>query len=420
MLGLNPKIKSVVAREILDSRGNPTIEVKIEAGDFSAKASVASGASVGEREAKELRDGDPTRFSGLGVLNAVNSINQKIYRSIIGCDPKDQKKIDEILINLDGTKDKSKLGANAIAAISMAAARLGANTKNFPLWRHIAQIAQSGNINSPKLPKPAFNIVNGGAHAGSELPIQEFMIVPYFDSATQNIRTGSEIYHHLKNIIKEEFGKTAVNIGDEGGFAPPTSSPYVVLELIMKAINMLPNKSSEVKLILDCAASQFQKGGQYIMSNQIYSSNGLMEFYKNLILKYPIIALEDPFDENDWKGFQMIQEEFGKKITVIGDDLLTTNVSRIIEAKEKAACNGAIIKINQVGTVSEAIEAVSTAKSFGWQTMVSHRSGETLDDFISDFSVGISANYIKAGAPARGERVAKYNRLIEIEKELQT
>jgi enolase len=419
MLGITPKIKSVKAREIIDSRGNPTIEVKIVAGDFIAKGSVPSGASIGNHEAKELRDGDPTRYNGLGVINAVNNVNEKISKALEGKDPRDLKKIDHILIDVDGTKDKSNLGANAIAATSIAITKLGAISKNFPVWRHIAQIAQSDNINSPKLPKPAFNIVNGGAHAGSELPLQEFMIVPYFDTFENNLRAGSEIYHHLKNVIESEFGKTATNIGDEGGFAPPTSSPYVVLELITRAINKLPNKGSEIKLIIDCAASQFQKGKQYILSNQVYSNRGLIDFYKTLILKYPVIGLEDPFGENDWEGFQLIQEEFGRKITIIGDDLLTTNVSKIIEAKERAACNGAIIKINQIGTVSEAIEAVNTAKSYGWQIIVSHRSGETCDDFIADFAVGISSNFIKAGAPVRGERIAKYNRLLEIEKELQ-
>ena len=415
---MNPKIRLVKAREILDSRGNPTIEVRIEAGDFVAKDSVASGASIGRNEAKELRDNDQSRYFGKGVLKAVENINDKISRILIGQDPKEQRRLDDRIIELDGTKDKSNLGANATTAVSMAIARLGAKTKNFPLWRHIAQIAQTENANKPKLPWPAFNILNGGAHAGNDLPVQELMIVPYLNSFKDNLHIASMVYHYLKEVIAKEFGKTATNVGDEGGFAPPTSSPYIALELILRAIEKLPKKNEEVKLMLDFAASQFQREGKYIMGSQVYSTEGLFNFYKDLILKYPIMALEDPFDENDWEGFEMMQENFGRKITIIGDDLLTTNISKMRDARDRNACNGVIIKINQIGTVSEAIDANNLAKEFGWQTIVSHRSGETIDDFIADFSVGVGSNFIKAGAPARGERVAKYNRLLEIEQEL--
>jgi enolase len=429
-------IKTIKAREILDSRGNPTIEVLAETKDFKVKASVPSGTSKGKNEAKELRDGDPKRYNGLGVLKAVENVNEIIGPKLKGLDPTNQKEIDNILIELDGTKDKSNLGANAIVGVSMAVAKLGAKTQNIPLWQHISKLGKVGPCPNKclparqaglpvrqagqmsKLPLGAFNIINGGAHAGNDLDIQEFMIVPQLEQFSLNLQAASEVYQNLKKVLKEKFRKSATNIGDEGGFAPPISLAYAALELIMEAVKPIASKEKEIKLILDCAASQLQKQDNYHLEKTVFTRNGLFEFYKDLISKYPIIGLEDPFGEEDWQGFQKITEQLGKNLIIIGDDLLVTNPERIKQAKKLSACNGAIIKINQIGTVSEAIEAANLAKSFGWKIIVSHRSGETCDDFIADFAVGVGADFIKAGAPARGERVAKYNRLLEIEEEL--
>jgi len=406
---MGQKIQKIKARKILNSRGEWTLEVLAETDNFKAKAGVPSGASTGKNEAKVI-----------DVDKAIKNVNEIIAPKLKGLDPTNQKEIDQLLIKLDGTEDKSNLGANAIVGVSIAIAKLGAKTQNIPLWQHINNISKVKSQKSKaqvksqksKLPLGAFNIVNGGVHAGNNLNIQEFMIVPQYETFAENLKVATETYHQLKNLIKEKIGNSAINIGDEGGFAPPISSTFTALELLMKVMD------KNTKIILDCAATQFKKDDKYLLESTVFTSDGLLGFYKDLVSNFPIIGLEDPFEENDWQSFQKITIQLGNKIIIIGDDLLTTNPKRIKQAHEKNVCNGVIIKINQIGTVSETIEAVNLAKSFGWKIIVSHRSGETNDDFIADFAVGIGADFIKAGAPARGERVAKYNRLLEIEEEI--
>jgi len=403
------KIKSIKAREILDSRGNPTIEVELLINKDSFLASVPSGASVGKYEAKELRDGEK-RYKGKGVLKAVKNIEQIIAPKLKGLNVNNQKRIDEILITLDGTKDKSNLGANAILPVSMAICRAGANTQNLSLYKYIEKYMGTTCI---KLPKPAFNIINGGAHAGNNLDFQEFMVVPQLKNFNRNLQAGTEIYHSLKEILKKEFGEISINVGDEGGFAPNLSKAEEALNLIMKAIK-ISDYQNQIKIALDVAASEFYKNKKY----KGKTSLEMIDCYLKLIKKYPIVSIEDPFNEDDFQAFSNLMKKCENKINIIGDDLLVTNVERIKLAKEKNLCNGLLLKINQIGTVSEAIEAAKLAKSYNWKIMVSHRSGETNDDFIADLAVGIGADYIKSGAPARGERVAKYNRLLKIEQEL--
>ncbi len=412
------KIKSVKAREILDSRGNPTVEVEIETNDGVFMASVPSGASTGKREAKELRDGS-ARYNGMGVLKAVRNVNEIIAPKIKGKDVREQKKIDDIMIKMDGTKDKSQLGANAILAVSMAVCRAGAKAKRMPIYKYVKHHYNNAFCGVFKFPNPCFNIINGGAHAGNELDFQEFMIVPRFKKYAKNLQVGCEIYFVLKKILEKDFGKSATNIGDEGGFAPQLRFPEQALDLIQKAIKQAGYKN-KVKIALDVAASQFYIKGKYEMEKKkmSFTRQEFLDYYQDLIKKYPIISIEDGFAEDDWEGFQMMTKKFGKKVINIGDDLLTTNSDRMTQAKNKNACNGLLLKLNQIGTVSEALEAARLARSFDWKIMVSHRSGETNDDFIADFAVGISSDFIKAGAPARGERLAKYNRLLRIEEEL--
>jgi len=413
----NSKIKTIKAREILDSRGNPTVEVDLITNQGLFRASVPSGVSKGKYEAVELRDGGK-RYQGRGVLNAVKNVNKIIAPKLKGKDITKQKKIDNLMIKLDGTENKSKLGANAILPVSMAVCRAGAAAKRIPLYQYISEIYRGRASVFLKLPIPCFNIIEGGLHAGNRLDFQEFMIVSQIKSFIKALRWACEIYHQLKNILKQEFGEMAINIGDEGGFAPPLRVPEKAISLILKATKNL-NYQKKIKIILDCAASQFYVNGKYKMEIGIFTKKGLLRYYSDLIQKYPILGLEDPFSQDDWQGFQEITKEFGKKILVIGDDLLVTNPKRIKKAKEKKACNAMILKINQIGTVTQALEAARLAKSYRWKIMISHRGGETCDDFISDFAVGISADLIKAGAPARGERVAKYNRLLRIEEELK-
>lgn len=421
------KIKKIKAREILDSRGNPTVEVELLTENGVFIDSVPSGASKGKYEAKELRDG-AKRYRGKGVLKAVKNVNEIIEPKLKGRDVTRQKEIDEFLINLDGTENKSKLGVNAILGVSMAVCRAGAAAKNISLFNYLALLARNNSLLT--LPFGCFNIINGGVHAGNELDFQEFMIVPQMKRFSENLQAASEIYHILKEILARNFGKSAINIGDEGGFAPPLRTPDEALNLIQEAIKKSEYKN-KIKIILDVAASQFYLKEAYRTKMGAFTEKGLLNYYSDLIQKYPIIALEDPFSEEDWEGFWAITKKLGKKITIIGDDLLATNPKRIKEAQEKkvyplgsqrdsfGACNGLLLKPNQIGTISEAIEAARLAKSYGWKIMVSHRSCETSDDFIADLAVGIKADYIKAGAPARGERVAKYNRLLKIEEEIK-
>ncbi len=408
------KIKSIIAREILDSRGNPTVEVICETDDGFFVDGVPSGASTGANEALELRDGDSFRYQGKGVLKAVDNVNNIIAPKVIGMDPVNQKEIDDVMLALDGTENKGNLGANAILGVSMSVCRAGAKAKNVPLYRHVADLA--GNTNELFLPRGGFNIVNGGAHAGTKLDFQEFMIMPNTGSFRENLRVASETYHLLKEFIKEGYSSAAVNVGDEGGFAPPIELPDIVLASIMKSVEDQPNLKFDI--VMDVAASQFYKDGIYVTNMGAFNSEELLSYYEMLMKQYPIIAIEDPFAENDWFGFQEITARHGENLIIIGDDLLVTNPKIIKEAKEKNACNNSLLKINQIGSISETIEAANLAKSYGWTRMVSHRSGETIDDFIADFVVGIGGEFIKSGAPARGERLAKYNRLMKIEEEL--
>jgi enolase len=412
------KIKKIKAREILDSRGNPTVEVELETDFGKFFASVPSGASRGKYEAVELRDGGK-RYLGKGVKKAIKNINEVIAKKLKGLDVTKQKEIDQALIELDGTENKSKLGANAICGVSLAVCKAGAAFNKLSLWKYINKI-YGGRI-SIDLPKACFNIINGGAHAGNDLDFQEFMVCPKTKSFSENLRIGAEIYHRLKEIISKKYGKLATNLGDEGGFAPPIKDPEIAIKLILEAAKSL-NYQNKISIILDVAASQFFDGKKYKTKIGNFSGKELANFYLKLIKKYPIEGIEDPFAQDDFESWQNFSSYFQlpfSNFLIIGDDLTVTNPKRIKMAKEKGLCNAIIVKINQIGTVTEAIEAAKLAKSFGWKIMVSHRSGETIDDFISDFAVGIGADFIKSGAPARGERVAKYNRLLKIEEEIR-
>jgi len=401
------KAKSIKAREIIDSRANWTVEAELTTEDGVFRASVPSGVSKGKYEAVALE-----------AKKAVKNIEKIIAPKLKGKDVTRQKEIDECLIKLDGTKNKSKLGANAILAVSMAVCRAGAAAKNLPLWKHITQLAE--NRSPLTLPFPSILLIEGGAHASNELDFQEFMIVPQVKPFSKSLQVASEIYHQLKEIIKEKYIDLAINVGDEGGFAPPVRVPEEALNLILEAAKNL-DYQNKIKIILDIAASQFFGKREYKTKFGVFTSEGLVRYYLDLIPKYPISGLEDPFAEDDFSAWKALNSKFqipNSKVLIIGDDLTVTNPERIKLAKENKACSAVIIKMNQIGTITETIEAAKLAKSFGWKIIVSHRSGETGDDFISDLAVGIGADFIKAGAPARGERVAKYNRLLRIEEEI--
>mgnify|MGYP001598575546 CR=1 FL=1 len=401
---LNDKIKKIKAREISDSRGNPTVEVELETDRGIFVASVPSGASTGANEALELRDSD-----GKGVLKAIENINEAIAPKLKGKDAVNQKEIDDLMISLDGTENKSKLGANAILAVSIAVCRAGAASEKKSLYRHIAELTK--NRFPLKLPLPMFNILEGGVHAKNDLDIQEFMVVCQKESFAENLVLCNKIFQNLKELIEKNYGKA--RMGDEGGFAPQISKTEQALFLLKNAIG-----KEDCKIALDCAASQFYKDGKYKIDGQNFTRTELLEFYEGLINSFSVISIEDPFSEEDWQGFESIVRQLGQKVLIVGDDLTATNIKRIKEAHNKEACNGIILKLNQIGTVSETIEASKLAKSFGWKIIVSHRSGETMDSFIADFAVGAGADYIKSGSPAKEERMVKYNRLMEIEKEL--
>ena len=413
------KIQLIKAKDILDSRGNPAIEVELitdsPSGEKSFLASVPSGASTGKNEAVELRDED-----GKGVNKAIQNINEIIAPKIIGKDPTNQKEIDQLLIDLDGTENKSRLGANALLAVSIAVCRAGAGAENLPLYKYINKSLNLKSQNLKlKIPFPMFNILNGGAHIRSlglknHLDIQEFMIVPQKKSFAENLELAKTITNNLKEILIKQFGESFV-IGDEGGYAPAISKTREALNFLKEAIG----ENNSIKIALDCAASEFFNNEKYLLENKEFSKEELLNFYKDLVSKFEIISLEDPFSEENWEGFAKIKKELSE-IIIVGDDLTTTNIKRIKEAQEKKACNAVIIKPNQIGTVTEAIAAAILAKSYNWKIIVSHRSGETMDDFISDFAVGISADFIKAGAYTKPERMVKYDRLLEIEKELRS
>ncbi|MDO8486555.1 MAG: phosphopyruvate hydratase [Candidatus Staskawiczbacteria bacterium] len=397
------KIKDIIASEIKDSRGKPTVQVELHTEKGVFVASCPSGASTGKNEALELRDED-----GRGVLKAIENVNNIIAPKLKGKNPADQKELDELMINLDGTKNKSKLGANAILPVSMAICRAGADSEKLPLYDHISNI--SGN--KLNMPFPSFNILNGGAHAKNDLDIQEFMVVGQKKTFAENLMLGSKVFNKLTELLKEAHG-TVPEMGDEGGYAPQISKAEQALYLIKNAIG----EHKDMKIAIDCASSEFYKNGKYILEGKELSRSQLVDFYKDLVARFDIISIEDPFAEEDWEGFKEVKNAL-PQITIIGDDLTTTNIEKIKEAQHKNACNGIIIKLNQIGTVSETIEAVNLAKSYGWKIMVSHRSGETLDDFIADLSVGVGADFIKSGAYTKEERKVKYDRLLKIELEL--
>lgn len=405
------KIKSIIAREIKDSRGKPTVEVELETEKGLFIDSVPSGASTGENEALELRDAD-----GRGVSKAIENVNKIIAPKLKGKDVVNQKEIDDLMIELDGTPNKSKLGANAILAISLAVCRAGATAKKATLYEHIRELSNALNgRNDPfRIPLAMFNILNGGRHAKNGLDIQEFMVIPQKKTIAENLVVCNRIFNNLKNEIEKSFGKEHLDLGDEGGFAPPIASAERALILLRGA----SSGESDVKFALDSAASEFYKDGKYSIERNQMTRSQLIEFYKSLANEFPIISFEDPFSEEDWEGFKEFTSQMPGEI-IIADDLTTTNIKRIKEAHSKQACNGVLIKLNQIGTVSETIEAINMTKSFGWKVAVSHRSGETTDNFIADLVVGTGADFLKAGSPAKPERMVKYSRLIEIEQELK-
>ncbi len=410
------KIKKIRAREVLDSRGNPTISASLETDDCCVASIVPSGASTGIHEAIELRDNDKNRYGGKGVLKAVNNINNAIAKKIIGRDCRKQREIDNFLIELDGTENKSKLGANSILAVSMAVCKAGACCSNKSLYEHIQKLSNSKKL---LLPVPQTNFLDGGAHIGEENDIQEYLILPAgFNSFSESLRAGAEIYQIVKKKIVEKYNpRTSVTA--EGGFIAPMEGVEERLEFLMSAIQE-SGYGNKIKLALDCAASEFydEKNNAYIILNKKYNLGQLIDFYKNLIKKFPIISIEDGFAEDDWEGWKFFNTELGDKIQIVGDDLLVTNMMRIKKALNENACNALLLKVNQIGTVTESIDAANVAFKNKWNVVVSHRSGETEDTFIADLVVGIGANQSKFGAPARSERTAKYNRLLRIEEKL--
>ncbi|MCK5698792.1 MAG: phosphopyruvate hydratase [Candidatus Aenigmarchaeota archaeon] len=401
--------------EILDSRGNPTVEVDLKAGNIIKRALIPSGASTGSYEAVELRDNEK-RYMGKGVLKAVSNVNNIIAKEIIGMDCRNQEELDNKMIELDGTKNKSVLGANAILGVSIAAAKVSARLMNIPLHVRLAQL--SNNKNEFIMPVPQMNVMNGGKHAGIDNDPQEHMLMPVgAESFTEAVRMCAETYHTLKGLLKQKFGAGGTNIADEGGFAPPIQSVEERLELMLKAVEDA-GYAGRIKFALDPAASEFYKDGMYNVRGKEMTSLEMVDFYKGLIDKYGIISIEDGFAENDFKGFAAMTKEVGNKVQIVGDDLLVTNVERIKMALDSGACNSLLLKVNQVGTLTEAISAANIAFKNNWTVVVSHRSGETEDPFIADLVMGIGANQTKFGAPARSDRCAKYNELMRIEDQL--
>ena len=407
------KIVDIKGREIIDSRGNPTVEVDVvlENG-IIGRASVPSGASTGEREALELRDGD-NRFNGKGVLKAVSNVNGPLRDLVIGMDVYDQKGIDYAMIQLDGTKTKSKFGANAILGISLACLKAAALSKNMPLYKYVG--------NSNLLPMPMMNILNGGAHADNKLDFQEYMIIPKRDTIHERIRVGAEVFHSLKSVLKEKGLSTGV--GDEGGFAPDLNSNSEGFELIIEAIKKAGYVPGvDVFLGIDVAASEFynKETNKYDLVGEGRSLNTLelIDYYKELVNKYPIISIEDPVDENDWDGFTKITEELGNRIQLVGDDLFVTNKECLQMGIDKHAGNAILLKVNQIGTYTETVETINLARSNGYRTIISHRSGETEDTTIADLAVGLGLGQIKTGSMSRTDRICKYNQLLRIEEEL--
>ena len=420
---MSSKIAGVRAREVLDSRGNPTVEAEVWTKNNVAAAIVPSGASTGIHEALELRDKD-SRYMGKGVAKAVSNVNKVIAKKIVGMDCVEQKEVDNFMIELDGTDNKSKLGANAILSVSMAVSRLGAIEEGIPLYKHIGRLSKNKKF---LLPIPSMNVLNGGVHAGNKLDIQEYMILPVgAKSFREALEISAEVYQNLKVVIKEKYGKDAINVGDEGGFAPPLSRPEEPLDLIWAAVEKAGHEK-KVKMGMDAAASEFfeqdkngkkASKGNYILEGVELTPEKLMERYGNILAHYPIVSFEDVFSQDDWSSWSSFTKKYGGKAQVVGDDLLVTNVTRIKKAVKEKACNTLLLKINQIGSITESIAAAKLSLKSGWNVMVSHRSGETEDPYIADLVVGLGTGELKSGAPCRSERVAKYNQLLRIEEEL--
>ncbi len=409
-------IAAVRAREVLDSRGEPTVEVEVRLEDGTVgRAIVPSGASTGTHEALELRDGDD-RYGGKGVRRAVRNVEEIIAPELEGMDATAQAEIDRLMIELDGTDNKSHLGANAILGVSLAVARAAARSLGTPLYRYL------GGLGARRLPVPFMNVINGGEHAGNDLDFQEHMIVPHgFDRFSEALRAGTETYHVLGELLEEEYGPIATNVGDEGGYAPPMKDLVEPFEMLVKAIEeagYAPGR--EIALALDAAATEFydEEEGVYRAYGETYTRDELLDLYKDLVDQYPIVSIEDPFQEEDFRGFARITEELGDKVQIVGDDLFVTNPERLRKGIRMGSANALLLKVNQIGTLTEAFEAGQLALQHGYGVMVSHRSGDTEDPFIADLAVALNCGQIKTGAPARSERTAKYNRLLRIEEEL--
>lgn len=413
---MNYKIERIIAREILDSRGNPTIETEVTTRDgMMARASVPSGASTGSREAIERRDNDLKRYGGKGVLKAINSINTEINTALEGFDIRHQKEIDNCLISLDGTENKGRLGANAILSVSLAVSRLAAQSIGIPLYQYL------GGISANLLPVPCMNIINGGVHARWQgADFQEYMIAPWGASSFREaVRWGSEVYQTLRQVLLEKG--LSIGVGDEGGFAPIVSSNRQPLELIVEAIKKAGYRPGEdIVICMDPASSEFYENGKYTLrtENIQLDAHEMTNYYENLVNNFPIVLIEDGLAENDWDGWKILHNALGNKVELVGDDLFVTNVKYIKKGINENLANAALIKLNQIGTLSETIEAIQLCQSNNWGAFISHRSGETVDSFIADMTVGLRAGHLKTGAPCRGERVEKYNQLMRIEDEL--
>lgn len=406
------KITSIRAQEILDSRGNPTVRVFLTAGKITVSAAVPSGASTGSHEALELRDEDPQRYGGKGVLKAVRNIEKKIAPALIGMDVRKQRAIDSLLLELDGTKNKAKLGANAILGVSLACARAGAVASGLELWEYLQKTykLKSGK----KLPYPTMNVINGGVHADSGLSTQEFMIIPQQKKMSERVRVGAEVFATLKKLLKDE--KFSVGVGDEGGFAPRLGSSEKALQVLMAAIQQAGYKpGTDVKLGMDVAASEFFEKGVYKFEGKKMSGAEMVDMIAAWVQKYPIVSVEDPLHEDDWEHWEKFTAKLGHAITIVGDDLFVTNVERLQQGISRRVANAILIKVNQIGTLSETIDTILLAQKNKYKVSVSHRSGETADTFIADLAVAVGADFLKSGSLSRSERVEKYNRIMEIE-----
>lgn len=418
-------ILKVHAREILDSRGNPTVEVEVTTANGTFRSAVPSGASTGVYEACELRDNDKSRYLGKGVQQAIKNVTDTIGPALVGKEVSDQAAIDKLIIDLDGSKNKGTLGANALLGVSMAVSKAAAVHAGLPLYQYIAKLAGNTEL---RLPVPCFNVINGGKHAGNALPFQEFMIAPVkAESYSEGLRMGCEVYHTLKTLLKKKYGQDAVNVGDEGGFAPPITDINEPLPLLMEAIKAAGHEG-KFAICMDCAASEMlhEEGDKKGLYNLTFKSSEatlveakeLEATYLKWASEYPIVSIEDPFDQDDWAAWTSLTAALKGKAQVVGDDLTVTNTERIAMAIERSSCNSLLLKINQIGTITEAVEAAKLCQSRGWSVMVSHRSGETEDTYIADLAVGLGSGQIKTGAPCRGERTAKLNQLLRIQQEL--